>query len=139
MGVEAWPGICTRQSQVQVISLLGCRELGRVISRGTGQSSDTVSCSVQLVMHPATPQAWHWRQQDASNVCSTSTCQLVALCEGSCHCISHETTRQQHMQEVTWPFHPACRAMQMQLAFGVSQILAPIALWVIVCVWLLQV
>ena len=29
--------------------------------------------------------------------------------------------------------------MQMQLALGVSQVLAPVALWVIVCVWLLQV
>ncbi len=29
--------------------------------------------------------------------------------------------------------------MKVQLAFGVSQVLAPVALWVVVCVWLLQV
>ena len=38
----------------------------------------------------------------------------------------------------TWPFHPASRAVKVQLALGIRNALAPVALWVIVTGGLLQ-
>ncbi len=38
----------------------------------------------------------------------------------------------------TWPLHPACGPVQVQLALGVSHIFALVTLCMVVRVWLLQ-